>query len=63
MQRNIVRTAEAPAAIGPYSQAVVVPVGRSPEGMPIGVQVVARKFEDAAAIAVAKKLEVLLASY
>ena len=27
MQRNIVRTAEAPAAIGPYSQAVVVPVG------------------------------------
>jgi 2-iminobutanoate/2-iminopropanoate deaminase len=27
MQRNIVRTAEAPAAIGPYSQAVVVPIG------------------------------------
>jgi 2-iminobutanoate/2-iminopropanoate deaminase len=27
MQRNIVRTAEAPAAIGPYSQAVIVPVG------------------------------------
>jgi 2-iminobutanoate/2-iminopropanoate deaminase len=27
MQRNIVRTAAAPAAIGPYSQAVVVPVG------------------------------------
>jgi len=27
MQRKIVRTAEAPAAIGPYSQAVVVPVG------------------------------------
>lgn len=27
MQRNIVRTAEAPAAIGPYSQAVVVNVG------------------------------------
>ena len=27
MQRNIVRTAEAPAAIGPYSQAVVVPLG------------------------------------
>jgi 2-iminobutanoate/2-iminopropanoate deaminase len=27
MQRNIVRTAEAPAAIGPYSQAVVVGVG------------------------------------
>lgn len=27
MQRSIVRTAHAPAAIGPYSQAVVVPVG------------------------------------
>jgi 2-iminobutanoate/2-iminopropanoate deaminase len=27
MERNIVRTASAPAAIGPYSQAVVVPVG------------------------------------
>ena len=27
MQRNYVRTAQAPAAIGPYSQAVVVPMG------------------------------------
>ncbi len=27
MQRNIVKTAEAPSAIGPYSQAVVVPMG------------------------------------
>jgi 2-iminobutanoate/2-iminopropanoate deaminase len=27
MTRSIVRTAQAPAAIGPYSQAVVVPVG------------------------------------
>jgi 2-iminobutanoate/2-iminopropanoate deaminase len=27
MQRTIVRTAQAPAAIGPYSQAVVVPIG------------------------------------
>jgi 2-iminobutanoate/2-iminopropanoate deaminase len=27
MQRNIVRTAQAPAAIGPYSQAVAVDVG------------------------------------
>lgn len=27
MQRSIVRTAQAPAAIGPYSQAVSVPVG------------------------------------
>ena len=27
MHRTIVRTAQAPAAIGPYSQAVVVPIG------------------------------------
>lgn len=27
MRRSIVRTAQAPAAIGPYSQAVVVPMG------------------------------------
>jgi 2-iminobutanoate/2-iminopropanoate deaminase len=27
MQRSIVRTAQAPAAIGPYSQAVSVPIG------------------------------------
>ena len=27
MKRSIVRTAQAPAAIGPYSQAVVVPTG------------------------------------
>lgn len=27
MERDIVRTAQAPGAIGPYSQAVVVPVG------------------------------------
>ena len=27
MQRSIIRTAQAPAAIGPYSQAVAVPVG------------------------------------
>ena len=27
MQRSIVRTAQAPAAIGPYSQAVAVPIG------------------------------------
>lgn len=42
--------------------AAVVPVGRSPEGMPIGVQVVARKFDDATAVAIAQKLEVLLGS-
>jgi len=33
--------------------AAVVPVGRSPEGLPIGVQIVARPFEDEMALAVA----------
>jgi amidase len=33
--------------------AAVVPVGRSPEGLPIGVQIVARPFEDEAALGVA----------
>jgi Asp-tRNA(Asn)/Glu-tRNA(Gln) amidotransferase A subunit family amidase len=33
--------------------AAVVPVGRSPEGLPIGVQIVARPFEDEVALAVA----------
>jgi amidase len=33
--------------------AAVVPVGHSPEGLPIGVQVVARPFEDEAALGVA----------
>jgi len=33
--------------------AAVVPVGRSPEGLPIGVQVVARPFEDELVLAVA----------
>lgn len=42
--------------------AAVVPVGRSADGMPIGVQVIARKFNDAVAVAVARKLEVLLGS-
>jgi amidase len=33
--------------------AAVVPVGRSPEGLPIGVQIVARPFEDETALGVA----------
>ncbi len=33
--------------------AAVVPVGRSPEGLPIGVQIVARPYEDEVALAVA----------
>ena len=35
----------------------VVPVGRSPEGLPIGVQVVGRAWEDEAVLAVAAKIE------
>lgn len=37
--------------------AVVVPVGRSPEGLPIGVQVVGRPFEEETVLAVAKAIE------
>jgi amidase len=33
--------------------AAVVPVGRSPEGLPIGVQIVARPFEDEIALGIA----------
>jgi amidase len=37
--------------------AVVVPVGRSHEGMPIGIQVVARPFEDESALGIASILD------
>ena len=37
--------------------AAVVPVGRSPEGLPIGVQIVARPFEDEIALGVASVLD------
>ena len=37
--------------------AAVVPVGKSPEGLPIGVQVVGRPFEDELVLAVAKKIQ------
>jgi amidase len=37
--------------------AAVVPVGRSPEGLPIGVHVVARPFEDEVAIAIASVVD------
>ena len=37
--------------------AVVVPVGRSPEGLPIGVQIVGRPWEEEAVLAVAAKIE------
>jgi amidase len=37
--------------------AAVVPVGRSPEGLPIGVQIVARPFEDEIALGVAAQVD------
>ncbi len=37
--------------------AVVAPVGRSPEGLPIGVQIAARPFEDETALAVAAVID------
>jgi amidase len=33
--------------------AAVVPVGRSPQGLPIGVQIAARPFEDETALGIA----------
>jgi amidase len=36
---------------------ISVPVGRSPEGLPIGVQVIARPYEDEVAIEIAKMLD------
>jgi Asp-tRNA(Asn)/Glu-tRNA(Gln) amidotransferase A subunit family amidase len=54
-----------------YSQAfnlvgfpsAVVPCGRSPEGLPIGVQVVGRPFEEQTVLAVAEVLEQALGGY
>jgi len=37
--------------------AVVVPVGQAPEGLPIGVQIVGRPWEEEAVLAVAAKIE------
>ncbi len=37
--------------------AAAVPVGRSPEGLPIGVQIIARPFEDEVALAVASVID------
>lgn len=37
--------------------ALVVPVGRSPEGLPIGVQVIGRPFEEEMVLAVAQQIE------
>jgi amidase len=43
--------------------AVAVPVGNSPEGLPIGVQVVGRPWEDEAVLAVSAKIEEVLGKF
>jgi amidase len=43
--------------------AVVVPAGRSPEGLPIGVQIVARPFREDVALALARRLEAALGGF
>jgi amidase len=41
----------------PYLPATVVPAARSREGLPIGVQIVARQYGDLTSIALARLLE------
>lgn len=43
--------------------AAVVPVGKSPEGLPIGVQIVGRPWEEEAVLAVAAKIEQTLGGF
>ena len=43
--------------------AAVVPVGRSPEGLPIGVQIAARPFEDEMALGVAAIVDAAFGYY
>jgi amidase len=43
--------------------AAVVPVGKSPEGLPIGVQVVGRPFEEEVVLAVAEQIERAMGGY
>ena len=35
----------------------VVPVGKSPDGLPIGVQIIGRPYEDELVLAVAERIE------
>ena len=43
--------------------AVAVPVGRAPDGLPIGVQVIGRRYREAEVLAVAKELEAALGGW
>jgi Asp-tRNA(Asn)/Glu-tRNA(Gln) amidotransferase A subunit family amidase len=42
---------------------VIVPAGRSPEGLPIGVQIVGRHFEDSLILGIARRLEAALGTW
>ena len=48
---------------GAYLPAAVVPVGRTSDGLPVGMQVVAPYLEDRTAIDVARQIERLLGGY
>ena len=43
--------------------AAVVPAGRSPEGLPIGVQIVGRPHEEEVILAIAEKIEYALGGW
>ncbi len=43
--------------------AVAVPAGRTPDGLPIGVQVIGRRYREAEVLAVAKELETALGGW
>jgi amidase len=43
--------------------AVAVPVGRTPDGLPIGVQVIGRRYRELEVLAVAKELEEALGGW
>jgi Asp-tRNA(Asn)/Glu-tRNA(Gln) amidotransferase A subunit family amidase len=43
--------------------AAVVPVSKSPEGLPIGVQVIGRPFEEEVVLAVADQIERAVGGY
>lgn len=45
------------------SPVVVVPIGRSPEGLPLGVQVVGRRWQDGELLAVAEAVDAAVGAY
>ena len=49
--------------IGAELPSTVVPVGRTPDGLPVGIQVIGGHGEDRTTLAVARVLEGLLGGY